>query len=77
MNVHGVLPRLPSADFAARVNLDAILSEVTRNFLLDPSLICLGDEDVVLPRLKASISIGFQPEYEELVAHLFFRAGTR
>jgi site-specific DNA-cytosine methylase len=70
LTLEAILPTTPGALEAARVALADVVSPAVRDYVNQPDLLRIPDEELVCPRTSAVVQVESQDEWNKVVAHL-------
>ena len=70
LTLEAILPTTPGPGDAARIPLADVVSPGVREYVNHPELLRIHDEELVAPRISATVQVESQDEWNKVVAHL-------
>ena len=70
LTLEAILPTTPGPGDAARIPLADVVSPGVREYVNHPELLRIPDEELVAPRISATVQVESQDEWNKVVAHL-------
>jgi len=70
LTLEAILPTTPGASEAARIPLSEVVSDSVKEYVDDPSLLRIPDEELIGPRTSALVQVTSQEEWDKIVSHL-------
>ena len=70
LRLEAILPTTPGPGEAARIPLSEVVSEKVKEYVEAPSLLRIPDEELIAPRVAATVQVTSQEEWDKIVSHL-------